>query len=204
MSGRGLSGDQRSVEASVAEAGAGGAGGSSIVWPSVDAGPTPPTYCVAPCVWEVVQHCIPEMHTCARSLGHNNEVITCDVSTGWSEIDQQQIKGGTFSVSFAGAKCFSVLTGFALGFTLTQVEDSTGTVVAVKDEHRVYCGVALGDLSHIAQLTDAGAELTDGRFVPSYPQDPSRPECAAWDNHGLPVQPPCSLVDGGGCPTPPP
>lgn len=194
------------VDASLNETGgARDAGPAPALPPEQDAGPTPPPYCVAPCVWEVVKHCIPELRSCWQTPAFSGYAsVTCDPETGWSEYSGLVAsKTWKFSVSYRGVECFRWNSGGIPGLSVSSLVDRLGNVVAAQVAGEpLYCGVTIPDIfaAHMAQkITDAGFEL-DGGFVPAYHLDRSRPECAAWDDHGLPVRPPCEVTDGGVCP----
>jgi hypothetical protein len=171
-----------------------------------DAEPTPPDYCVAPCVWEVVRRCIPDIRQCVSETVPGLEVV-CDPSTGWYAVSFY-VNSTTeeTNVGHNGALCVSFRRDYSMGSNV--VIDSSGKTVALKDVHdAVYCGNITDIDLYEAERTDAGAELAnDGGFVPAYHLDTDRAECSAWDWHGFPVanSPPryfdnCQVADAGTC-----
>jgi hypothetical protein len=180
-----------------------GAGGhaADATSPGADAGPTPPTYCVAPCVWDVVKKCVPILRSCVTEKTFANGLRTCDRATGWTRfVGAVGPKQGRESVSHDGATCFSWDSN-AVVFVST-LTDGSGRQVALKPSGGpVYCGVTLAEYFDYTNnhIVDGGLEFPDGNVAVSYPQDPSNPECAAWDSTGLPVLPPCETAEAGTC-----
>jgi len=176
--------------------------GSQVPFFDGDAGPTPPSYCVAPCVWDVVKHCIPSFPECVTESvqGLPATTKTCDPTTGWAEfsgsVGPRQVR---FAVSRLGARCFA-WDGNAVVFTFT-LSDRDGKPIALKmSGGPVYCGATYPDLTAPGNtVTDAGIVYADGHVAQAYPVDLSRPECAAWNEYGLPVAPPCERVEAGTC-----
>ncbi len=132
--------------------------------------------------------------------------VTCDRDTGWSEYSGLVAsKSWKFSVSYEGVECFRWDSGGIPGFpSSSSLLDRRGNVVAAQlSGGPLYCGATFNQIesAHLSgQATDAGIDLDDGNFAPAYHLDRSRPECAAWDENGLPVRPPCDVIDGGVCP----
>lgn len=183
---------------------------ASVTFFDGDAGPTPPPYCVAPCVWEVIRHCVPTLETCVTNTDADADrvsgTVTCDPNTGWAKF-YGSVGLHTFqdSVSRNGITCFSWNHGALQGFPPASfLYDSAGRKVATYTNGAVLCG----DLNWSDFLfdggphfTDGGVELVDGGVAPAYNMDTSRPECVAWDEAtGLPVAPPCSSTRSGTCP----
>jgi len=175
-----------------------------------DAGPTPPPYCVAPCVWDVIRYCVPTLETCVTDTSADAAPIpasvTCDPNTGWARF-YKYVGLHTFQdgVSRNGITCFGWDQGALYGFPPVSVlSDSSGREIATYIEDIVICGdVMWPDLifDDGFHFTDGGVELVDGGVVPAYKMDKSRPECAAWEGGtGLPVAPPCSATRSGTCP----
>jgi hypothetical protein len=177
-----------------------------------DAGPTPPPYCVAPCVWEVVRHCIPTLDTCivytaagALADGGNLE-MTCDPNTGWAEFHAHvRLHTWEDGVSRNGITCFSWEYGFIprIPPSRSLLYDSSGSIIATRFDDVMLCGdFKLSDVffDGAPHFTDGGVELVDGGVAEVYETDKSLPECAAWDATGLPVAPPCSTTRSGTCP----
>lgn len=191
-----------------ASPGSGGARDASVEFSQGDAGPAPPPYCVAPCVWEVVKHCIPTLDTCVTNHDAGPafggfDSVTCDPTTGWAEFSGVVgPKHSRFTVSRYGETCFQWDYGYApiqaAGFS----DRSGRTLAIVLGGNVVYCGATYADLANVVSnhaLTDGGLVLADGGFARAYPLDRSQPECAAWQDNGLPVAPPCTVNHTGVC-----
>lgn len=190
------------ADASV-DAGAGGSTGGSAgrgPMPEVDAGPPPPPYCVAPCVWELVRHCVPDLRQCITSQSANGiETLTCDPGTGWS-LRSERVGPRTYRLSYSwrGSLCFSTTSFFGIG-PIVEFDDAQGGAVALNLGNTTYCGVKFTDVTTASVFTDAGMTFADARVAPGVELRRGDPACAAWDAQGFPVRPPCETTEAGTC-----
>lgn len=158
-----------------------------------DAG-APPTYCVAPCIWDLMKKCSPEGACVTQSLPPPTQFpsyqsVSCAPENGWwkTTLGHDFYDYDTsINVYLHGAFCY----GYALvcmcnpGMTeFSQWRDAEGRVVA-------YGG---GPDAPVSCVTPSGDV--------SYPQDPTNPACAAWQSQcteagccGTPPEPPQSNV----------
>jgi hypothetical protein len=184
----------------VADASPSGGGGpvveASVRGPVNETG-DPPPYCVAPCVWEVVKHCLPELRACA-TLGGLPAVI-CDPATGWAEYSITTRAQTVYGVLHDGGECLRWISGNFDSFPW-DLSVGAGPVVAVRaSDGTVYCATYLDLVDPSNHVTDAGIQFGNDTFSPAQHLQRSRPECAAWDEHGLPVHPPCDMSQAGTC-----
>src|SRR5690349_9335593 len=104
-----------------------------------DAGPVPPPYCVAPCLWEIVRPCIPVLRHCIVDQSPSAfGTTTCDPDTGFAVF--QDYGSAVFR---DGHRCLAV-SGGGLSPAPPEVMNASGGV-AVLDGNVVVCGVAAAD-----------------------------------------------------------
>ena len=177
---------------------AGGGGSFDAGFGTVDPGEAPPEYCVAPCVWNMVEPCVPELHACvSEPTTPYPGTETCDPSTGWSKKDYYAgMRQSVFTVSRNGAMCFSQATNVALQMRI--LSSYTGATAIVSNDF-VVCGVGPADVAAITRV-DGGVVTEDGKFHPTYAMRPSDPACAKWSATGFPVTAECESTDAGTCP----
>jgi hypothetical protein len=196
--------DQMRDATAEGEGGGQGEQDAAVVVSDGNAGSSPPEYCVAPCIWEVIKQCIPDFRQCVRPEKPNDyrlslQEVICDPSTGWYTSSFVWIGKYTLDVGRNYHPCISFNR---MGSTILFF-DSTGMSIAyieLSPSRTAYCGDILG-----FEWTDDGVELADdGGFVPAYHLEPDRAECAAWDEYGFPVgsipdNDACIIADAGAC-----
>jgi hypothetical protein len=174
-------------------------------------GPAPPPYCVAPCVWEMVKHCVPILDTCIEDVANARETTMCDLQSGWSTRSSGSVNlsGGVGTTTFArnGLSCLTITEYFGPApagvVMLRTFDDGAGHHVAVTGApsplgrpSTAYCGLTMADVLKLG-AADSGTEARPD--VTIYTQEPTRPECAAWDANGEPVAAQCRASTRGSC-----
>jgi hypothetical protein len=185
------------MSADASSADSGGSGSFDAGFGTVDPGEEPPDFCVAPCVWEMIKPCVPELHACVSepTTPYPGTEI-CDPSTGWSNVDYYSISTSVFTVLRNGVTCFSQETNVKVRMSV--VRSYTGAT-AITTDNVVYCGASPADVGVLTPV-DGGVVTEDGKFFPRYVMRPSDPACAKWSPRGFPVTAECESTDAGTCP----
>jgi hypothetical protein len=150
---------------------------------------TPPSDCVAPCVWDVIKDCLPVGPCIGQPLeqqpGSGDETsLDCAPDNDWWGANFSTFTRGTYDVYVRGSPCFhfrSSSVDGVFGFTCETWSDGAGNVRArVLFSGPVYCGTpealnALGSCSG-PRIDPATTGAT------AYAVDPSKPHCAPWAN----------------------
>lgn len=163
--------------------------------PLVDAGPAPPPYCVAPCVWEAFVRCQPRLQTCIEQDLAGVATTTCDLESGWSVTDGYMGYGNSSrTIDRYGERCYAVGARWDgthyLGFFDYRGRVAFGAYSG--SSALVFCGDV--DPSQI-QLDEP---LPPG--VEEYTLDLDAPECAAFDPMGPKLELHCETTTPGTCP----
>lgn len=142
----------------------------------------PPSDCVAPCVWESIRDCVPDMLDCtAEEILDTRTTYACDLETGWSVVEVDMGRGGiTTEFRRDGVTCLRVRRSVPISWV--------GDVLLLSAEgaEHVYCD------------GDPSAALNGE--APDYIVDSSQPRCAAWDYlYGL-ASFECKATGPGQCP----
>jgi hypothetical protein len=197
----------------------GGAGGAAAsigaeftadASPPGDAGPAPPEYCVAPCVWELLRACTPPSGDCFVDATSEYDATYCAPRTGWIESQIATARGSRYLTIHRGtARCLDVSYGGVggLGPSLAAYSRAGQPIAtALLDERLVACGPG-GILG--ATPLDGGVAWKVGPNTMPYVMHTDQPECAPWSAlrpSALPRTPTapswCLSVTPGKCPAP--
>lgn len=161
-------------------------------------GPTPPAGCVAPCVWEMARHCIPEWRSCVRTyetdpLGTPRTAVLRDATTGWTVAWWGPFLGRSgIQVSHDGITCYGATFSAAGGTSggdpvLVGWGDCQNAASGFGDraDLEVACGMGSGELLPLLSAIANGA--TDASLPFTEKMSIGTAACADWTWTGLPA-----------------
>lgn len=165
----------------------------------------PPTYCVAPCVWELIRNCRAEGACSTQdypSSGIATDSVSCAPESDWWRLRSTYLYNGSHRTDDYyrnGSRCYSYAEGEAcvkVGFMQGQWTNAAGDIVAY---FLADCGTGgetiCGPFGTASPLVTAFT--SDGQLAPgftAYAQDWWNPACAPWQD---------PVCEPGCCGTPP-